>query len=234
MNRKKKYLVLDTETCNELSCPLVYDIGFAVCDKDGHIYEQGSYIIKEVFFGMADVMKSAYYANKISSYFVAISTGQINVCGLWDIRRIIHKVCEDWGITEIRAYNAHFDVNALNNTMRYLTKSRCRYFLPYKMPIGCIWNMACNTLYNRPTFFKFCLENNLFSNRGNLSTSAETGYRYLTQDTDFEEKHTGLEDVLIEVQIMARCYKTHKKIENAVNRLCWRIPTKAYKEYCAK
>ena len=41
-------------------------------------------------------------------------------------------------------------------------------------------------------------------------------------DTEFEEKHKGLEDVKIEIAIMAKCYKTHKKIENNVNSTCWR------------
>ena len=31
--KKKKFLVLDVETANDVNCPLVYDLGFAVCDE---------------------------------------------------------------------------------------------------------------------------------------------------------------------------------------------------------
>ena len=36
----EKFIVLDTETTNDIECPLTYDIGFAVIDKFGTVYEQ--------------------------------------------------------------------------------------------------------------------------------------------------------------------------------------------------
>ena len=41
---------------------------------------------------------------------------------------------------------------------------------------------------------------------------------------DFEEEHTGLADAIVESQILARCFKSHKKIDKKINRACWRIP----------
>ena len=37
--RKKYYLVVDVETANSTQEALVYDLGFAICDKKGNIYE---------------------------------------------------------------------------------------------------------------------------------------------------------------------------------------------------
>ena len=47
---------------------------------------------------------------------------------------------------------------------------------------------------------------------GTPRATAEILYRYITQDVDFIEDHTGLEDVLIEKEIFVRCMKQHKKM----------------------
>ena len=47
--------------------------------------------------------------------------------------------------------------------------------------------------------------------------TTEVLYRYITGDLQFEESHTGLEDVMIEKDILAYCFRQHKKM----NRLCF-------------
>ena len=49
--------------------------------------------------------------------------------------------------------------------------------------------------------------------------------------SDFKEEHKGLEDVRIEVEIMAHCFRQHKKMNTNINTSCWRLVQKAYKEY---
>ena len=70
--------------------------------------------------------------------------------------------------------------------------------------------LKCNNVYFR-------------NDKGNLTTSAERMFAYLSQDMKFEEEHTGLADALIETQILARCFKSHKSINKKINRACWRI-----------
>jgi hypothetical protein len=43
------------------------------------------------------------------------------------------------------------------------------------------------------------------------------------EQIDFEEEHTGLADAIVESQILARCLKSHMKINKNINRACWRI-----------
>jgi hypothetical protein len=43
--------------------------------------------------------------------------------------------------------------------------------------------------------------------------TAEVLYRFITKDNDFVESHTGLEDVMIEKEILAYCYRQHKKMK---------------------
>jgi hypothetical protein len=90
--------------------------------------------------------------------------------------------------------------------------------------------MACQTVLNRTTYIKFALQNGLVSEKNNIQTSAECCYKYLTNYTDFVESHTGLEDVEIEVEIMAKCFATHKKMDKSINTACWRLPQKKRKE----
>lgn len=84
--------------------------------------------------------------------------------------------------------------------------------------------MACQTLMNSRNYIRFAKENGLESEKGNILTSAESCYRYLKNMIDFSESHTGLEDVKIEIEIMAKCFATHKKIDKSINSACWRIP----------
>ena len=50
MDRRRKYImVLDVETTGNIGFPLVYDLGFAIVDKKGNIYEERSFVISEIF-----------------------------------------------------------------------------------------------------------------------------------------------------------------------------------------
>ena len=75
----------------------------------------------------------------------------------------------------------------------------------------CIWCLACEVLYTQKTFGKVAIRNNWVSEVGNFRTTAEVGHRYITGNIDFEEEHTGLEDVLIEIGIMAYAFRQNKK-----------------------
>ena len=76
----------------------------------------------------------------------------------------------------------------------------------------CIWCLACEVLYTQKTFGRVATRNGWVSEVGNLRTTAEVGHRYITGNVDFEEEHTGLEDVLIEIGIMAYAFRQNKKL----------------------
>ena len=77
-----------------------------------------------------------------------------------------------------------------------------------------IMKMTEDVLYERPTYRRFCFDN------GNLTAhtpprpqkKAETVKQYLENNPRFKEVHTGLEDVYIESEILAKCFSTHKKM----------------------
>jgi hypothetical protein len=72
--------------------------------------------------------------------------------------------------------------------------------------------MSRDVILKMPTYKKFCESNNLLTATGRLSASAENLYKFISQNADFVESHTGLEDVEIEAQIFLYCRKQHKKM----------------------
>lgn len=228
--QKEKFLVIDTETCNSVEQPIPYDIGYVICDRSGAIYEKRSFVVAETFLNMKDVMQSAYYAEKIPNYWDDLKEGVRTLASFWTIRKQIHADMKKYNVKKVGAYNMGFDKRALNNLARYTTKSFCRWFFPFGTQYFCIWSMACQTLLNTTSYIKFAEKNGFVSEANNLLTSAEKCYSFITRMVDFKEDHTGLEDVLIEVEILARCYKAHKKMNTDINSSCWRLPQKKRKE----
>lgn len=217
--RKKYFMVLDTETCpidresQEVSPNnmLVYDIGYCVVDKKGNVYKTGSYIVSEIFFGeFYEKMQSSYYAKKIPNYMQEMSNGS-RVVKTWEqISFILKETLKEYNISVVVAHNARFDFGVLQTTKKYLEK---RFGL---LPYVEWWDtlkMAKSVLGNMPTYKRFCQENGYITSNGSCRFTAEIITRYITKDKSFTESHTGLEDTLIEKDILAYCIKQHKKMD---------------------
>ena len=228
--RKEMYLVIDTETANSIEQPLPYDIGYAVCDRFGHIVLERSFVVAEIFLDHKEMMKSAYFAEKIPHYWEDIKNGTREIKSIFNIRKQIKEDMKKYRIKKVGAYNMAFDKRALNNVIRYCSKSLIRWFFPFGTEFFCIWHLACQVLLNSTSYIKFALQNGLESEAGNIQTSAEACYKFLINSVDFTEEHTGLEDVRIEIDIMAKCFSTHKKMDKNINTSCWRLPQRKRKE----
>ena len=221
MDKRISYkLVIDTETCPldktlETVLPnnmFVYDVGWAVVDKRGKVYDTKSFVNADIFLAEKELMKSAYYVNKLPKYWEEIKSGERVLTSFYNIRKALLETIAKYGITEIYAHNMSFDYGTLQNTQRWLTKSKYRYFFPKDVIICDTLKMARDVILKMPTYRKFCEENELLTKNGRLSASAENLYKFITKDTTFVESHTGLEDVLIEKEILAYCFKQHKKM----------------------
>lgn len=218
--RKAYYICLDTETCNgimegdklNLDNSLVYDLGFAVIDRYGKVYEKYSFVIYEVFFGMQDVMKSAYYAEKIPRYMEQIENGERKIVKYQTARNILFDMIEKYNVKAIMAHNMRFDLNALNKTQRYLTKSKYRYYFPRYVEIWDTLAMARDIYGKSPSYKRWCIQNDYMTKNNQVRLTAEILYRYITGNDNFIESHTGLEDVLIEKEIFKNCMRQHKKM----------------------
>ena len=208
----EKFIVLDTETTNDIECPLTYDIGFAVIDKFGFVYEKHSFVVADIFLDK-ELMASAYFFEKIPMYWEQIKNGERTLTSFFNIRKILAKVMAEHNIDTVIAHNARFDYISTATTQRYLTKSKYRYFFPYGTKVWDTLKMARETFKDDEKYCEFCTENDYKTSNNCNRYTAEILYRFLTDDNSFIESHTGLEDVLIEKEIFVECVRRNPEID---------------------
>lgn len=223
IDRRIHYIIMtDTETCNtiqeggklDMSSVLIYDIGWQVIDRRGNVYEQKSYIVKEIFFGEKDLMQSAYYAKKIPQYLEDIAEGKRIVADYYTIRKDYIDTMARYNTNTVCAHNARFDYNSTNITQRWLTKSKYRWFFPYGTEIWDTMKMARDVVCTTKSYIEFCEQNGYMTKhkKPRPRATAEILYRYISGNNEFVEEHRGLEDVDIERQILAYCFRKHKQM----------------------
>lgn len=210
----EKFLIIDTETTNGFDNPLCYDVGFAVVDVLGRIYEQKSFVVADIFLN-ENLMKEAFFADKIPQYWEEIKNGTRVLRRFTNIMFTVRKIMRKWNIKIVIAHNMRFDYNSLHTTLRYLTKSKFRFFFPYGTKFWCTLKMSREIFANNEKYNAFCSENEYKVNGRNRLT-AEIIYRYLIHDNNFVENHTGLEDVLIEKEIFVYCVRKNYQIDGSL------------------
>ena len=213
----KKILVFDTETAGGFSAPLVYDVGGVVMDSTGFIHHRFHYAVLDII-GNPHLMDTAYYAEKIPSYLIDIDRGARRVARFFFIRSFIRELIKKYNIVACIAHNMRFDNNALNNTCKVLSDGLTNYFFPYGVKLWCTLAMARSLLTNSPTYRKWCSHYGFTLRNGTPRMTAEVIYRFITNNPDFTEKHTGIEDVLIEKDIFSFLCRKHK----AMQRTYWK------------
>ena len=124
MRKKLLYMVVDTETAtlpmaNEIANgdperkkriaiakPLVYDIGWTICDRRGNIYEKKQFLIAETF-AVPAVFNTAYYADKRPIYIEMLKRGETTIKPWRDVMEIF--VSDLARVDAVGAFNSMFD-----------------------------------------------------------------------------------------------------------------------------
>lgn len=213
-----RFFVVDGETCEtprndkgqlDVKNGQVYDLGGQVIEDDGTVLKEVSFINRDVFFGMPQSMTQCYYANKIPQYVKDIKDKKHEIVNTWQMWNKFYQICKKYNVDYVVAHNARFDINTLNATMRYQTKSRKRYFLPYGTKILDTMRLADEFICKNEDYVKFCKDNGYMTKhrKPRPQETAEVLYRFLTGNKDFTESHTGLEDVKIEKEILLECLR---------------------------
>lgn len=198
-------IVLDTETANTIEQPICYDIGWAVIDFDTReVIKTQSFTIAEVFLDKL-LMNSAYYAEKVPTYWKEIKHGDRQLRSMYNTRMALLKDIHDYKVKRIYAHNAHFDKRSATISQRYLTCSKYRFFYPRNVEIHDTLAMSRKVFAHDEDYTNFCLEHDFRTKRNQNRLTAEILYRYLSGNLDFEEAHRGIDDVLIEKEILFAC-----------------------------
>lgn len=203
----KKFIVLDVEGS---STARPYNIGYIVADKHGNIYEKRSFAIPNFIFenlkkciGCKDMtydnIQEILESYGQSQKYAYVSPNEFQSILLNDISK--YKVSKIWG------YHVSFDKSALKRGFAEVFS-----IIDNLVDFCDIEQAILFTKLLTKKYITFCRKHNYLTKKGNIQTKAEIVYRYLNNDNDFIEEHTGLSDVLIEYEILLKAMQTKKKI----------------------
>lgn len=192
-----KILVLDTETLG-LYDQRVYNLGYVIFDTEENAkLVERDYVIKQIFDN-ADLMKTAYYADKKPIYIERLEKGACKKMFWGSACRVLARDIERLGVGAVLAYNSRFDYNAIMKTCeRYCTKRN-----PTANGIADIMKVI-NTITETADYKDFCKAHGFMTKhkKPRCQKKAETLFRYLTGQVDYQEEHTALADSRIELDI---------------------------------
>lgn len=191
--------VFDTETTS-LDKPFCYNIGYVILDSDswGELFRR-SYIVEQVWHNLP-LFSTAYYAEKRPIYIADMRARNTIMDKFGYICRQMTRDFMQYNVDTAFAYNSSFDEKVFDFNCDWF---KCNN--PFdNVAIKDIRGFAHQFIVD-DSFKMFCEEHEYFTETGNYSTTAETMYRYVSENTDFIESHTALDDAIIEAAILNYC-----------------------------
>lgn len=198
--RKNIYCTLDTETFGGAVNPKgIYHLAGIIHDRQGNILAVFNYLISEHY---EEINKDEYAKKNFYKYLEMINNGTITMISTEaEAVKAVNELCNFYNVKYMMAYNSSFD----------FCKTMCKELIIKREFID-IYLMTLQTITHIKKYAKFCRENNLKSSSGkSVATSAESVYAYLTNNPNYSEEHTAMEDSKIEMNIFIACDKYHKK-----------------------
>lgn len=221
-NKREKIIVLDVEG---YSTTRPYNVGYIVCDLYGNIYRKRSFALLPCIWENIQAMVRSHQAEDMTKANVQ----EI----LQDIRKpkplrkykpispekfteIFETDIHNFKIKRLFAYNVIFDKGSIQRLIG-IDK-----FLELNLEYCDIMSGIVQTKLLTEKYLYFCLDNNFLTDKGNFQTKAEVAIKYLTNNLNYKEEHTGLADVLDEHFLLMEAINSHKKINWAPCQ-AWRI-----------
>ena len=209
--KTKKYLMfIDTETIGTLNVKesvLPFEIGMKILDMETKkVVKEKSYLVRK-FFNNKYIMLSTFSASKYPNYFEKLDTDKrYKTYSVNEISQDIEKIKNRYNIDIMVAHNGNFDKTAM-----------ARLFEDFGLenPFENVNLLDTMELSKVITYSKdyvdYCIKNKdrlnsigescFITNSGRVRTTAQAIYCYLSNNSQFEEAHTGLEDIDIEIEI---------------------------------
>lgn len=203
-------LFIDTETIGNIavkeSC-LPFEIGAKVYDKelDQVVFEK-SYLVRK-FFNNKFIMLSTFSATKYPQYKdMVVNDNRYKTYSVADIAHHLEKVIQRYGIKIMVAHNAKFDVDALERLFNEFEVENPFRKLDYLDTLEISKVITYSKAYTL-----YCLDNKdvlnslnesaFITNGGRVRTTAQAIYSYITLNPNWQEAHTGLQDIDNEIDI---------------------------------
>lgn len=193
-------MVFDTETTN-LEKPFCYNIGYVIYNTDTpEIILKKDYVVEQVWHNPM-LFSTAYYAEKRQIYVARMRARQTILDKFGYITQAMYRDIKEYNIQHAFAYNSEFDERVFTFNCEWF---KCINPLE-TVQIHDIRGYVHKKIAFSSEYQQFCEENNLFTESGNYSTTAEDVYRYLIDNMNFDEEHTALADSIIELEILSTC-----------------------------
>ena len=212
--KKERYLMfIDTETIGTLNVKesvLPFEIGMKIFDLETlKVVKEKSYLVRK-FFNNKYIMLSTFSATKYPNYFEKLQNDKrYKIMSVNDISKDIEKNVQRYNVKIMVAHNGNFDKTAMT-----------RLFEDFGVdnPFENIDLLDTQEISKVITFSKayteFCLANKdrlnsikescFITNSGRVRITAQAIYCYISNNSQFEEAHTGLEDIDIEIEIFKK------------------------------
>lgn len=231
--------VFDTET-TDLKKPFCYNVGYVIYDLDNRtILVKKDYVTEQIWHNLP-LFNTAYYANKRLLYISAMKGRRAKMEKWGNVCQAMARDFKKFDVQYCFAYNSPFDEKVFNFNCEWY-----RNINPFdNLPIFDIRGYAFNSFLNTKEYKQYCESQQLFTENGSYSTTAESVTKFIRQDPYFIEEHTALSDSLIELDILLYClnynikidgnYKAKKKLERQLTKTLTINYKKLKKEYSFK
>ena len=207
---KKYYMVLDCETVTSARVP--YDVAYIIVTRAGDVVERFNALAAEIVDTPTGrcILAADSFAKRKAAFYLA-EDAPAEVLPFEYIAQDVREAICAYDCTVV-AYNAIFDVNALNAYARTITG--CEFF-PSNTPVWDLWTMSLHTVCASRNYGEFCELHQMYTDGGNIRTNAESVFAYLTNNAEFAEEHTALADCEIESEIFRRVLKRKQKLHTS-------------------
>lgn len=221
--KERKYLMfIDIETIgtiNVIESCLPFEIGMKIIDiKEDKIITEKSYLVRK-FFNNKYIMNCTFSASKYPMYQEKLNNDKrYKLYNATEISKDIQRLIDKFEIDIMVAHNGKFDYSMLS---AYFNEFET--FNPFDN-INVLDTMEMSKdITHSQNYVNWCLENknitsvkngsiesDFITASGRVRTTAQAIYSYLTKNPNFQEAHTGLEDISIEYEIFKASYSVDK------------------------
>lgn len=189
------FVVFDTETTS-LDKPFCYNIGYVIINDSGMKLVKKDFVVEQIWHNLP-LFSTAYYAEKRPIYVKAMKARKTVMNKFGYICREMIRDFEKYDVVCGYAYNSSFDEKVFAFNCDWFKCSNPFDTIPVYDIRGNVHEFLIDENY-----YRFCDENNFYTESGCYSSTAENIYRYLMNDTEWNEDHTALSDSEIESNIL--------------------------------
>lgn len=196
-----KAMLTDVETCDYSQ--IIMELSFLVVNQKFAKLQENCFIIKEVWEN-EEYRNGVFAKNKLEHWQEMLDNNTAQLISIYDLYKFINKTIKKEKITIFGAYNAQFDIRAIENTYHRFGIDKHKNYEKenqlLKLDIMCLWNYATR-IYCSEDYVNWAIHNEKFTSTGKIQSNAQAVYQFLTQNNHFIETHFGIEDLQIEYTI---------------------------------